>query len=169
MVPLSYLGCVNIGVRIVREQFPDAQLYEVQGAAPNNAYVNDVKKFSRLQLIFQAEEGRGTAIISTSSQWGEFGPVYYVGQPWLEDVVIPWPIDMDATEADRLLREHYSGPYNSMLLRHPLYPGYNEPYYIFNVAGEGFVFVGVNSRKVFRPAQGLAEKMAIPTSASEKD
>jgi len=169
MLPLSYLGCVNIGVRLVREQFPDAQLYEVQGAAPNNAAVMRVTEITHLHLVFQAEEGRGTAFITTASSWGEFGPVYYVGQPWLEDVVIPWPIEMDASEADKLLRAEYHGPYDSMLLRHPLYPGDDEPYYIFHMVDIGFVFVGVNSKKVFRPAQDLAEKMAIPTSAAKKD
>ncbi|KAJ6440636.1 hypothetical protein O9K51_06426 [Purpureocillium lavendulum] len=168
MALLSYLGCVNIGVEIVREQFPDAVLFEVQGAAADNTYVPSSTDISHLHLVFQAEEGRGTAFISTTI-WGEFGPVHAVAVPWLEDVIIPWPIEMDATEADELLRAHYDELYDSMVLRHPLYPGADEPYYIFHLKEVGFVFVGVNSKKVFRPDQELAEKMAIPKAGPKNE
>ncbi|MFD2573183.1 hypothetical protein ACFSUS_21250 [Spirosoma soli] len=141
---LNFLGRVNIAMRLIREQYPDAQLYEVQATGKRpSTNPNDI---SQLKVVCRA--GKGTAIIS-STGWGEFGPVSYVDQPWLEDVVINWPVSMDLSEADSLLKQAgFTGSYGNVTLRHPLYPGVDEPYYIFGMTSGQYVFVGVNDKKV---------------------
>ncbi|MBC3788351.1 hypothetical protein FHK02_4904 [Spirosoma sp. LMG 31448] len=141
---LSYLGRVNIAMRLIREQYPDAQLYEVQATA--KAPSTNPNDISQLKVVCRA--GTGTAIIN-STGWGTFGAVSFIGQPWLEDVVIDWPIAMELTEADSLLKAAgFTGSYGNVTLRHPLYPGVNEPYYIFGMTSGQYVFVGVNDKKV---------------------
>ena len=98
----------------------------------------------------------GTAII-TGTSWGEFGPIDFIAQPWLEDVVIPWPVQMELTEADQLLKQAgYAGPYGAITLRHPLYPGSTEPCYIFSMGMGAYVFAGVNEKKVTKEIQQQA-------------
>lgn len=143
---LSFLGRVNIAVRLVQDQYPGAQLLEVEALPPTPQAVTNPNALSQLKVVFRA--GNGTAIIK-SIGWGSFGPVQYIGSPWMEDVVIAWPIKMEASEADSLLKKAgYTGPYGAMTLRHPLYPGIKEPYYIFSMTTGQYVFVGVNDKKV---------------------
>lgn len=140
---LSFLGFINIAVRLVKEQYPDAQLYEADTQAEHPGQPSPLKF---LRVVFSVKGG--TAIL-TSTTWGEFAPVQFIPQPWVEDVVIPWPIEMDIVKADSLLKQAgYTGPYGAITLRHPLYPGDNEPYYIFSMGGGQYVFVGVNDGKV---------------------
>jgi hypothetical protein len=69
-------------------------------------------------LVFHTS--KGTAFIS-SIGWAEFGPITFVDQPWLEDVLIQWPIKMDITEADQLIKKAgHTGKYGVCVLRHPL-------------------------------------------------
>jgi hypothetical protein len=146
MATLSFLGLANIAVRLVTEQYPGAQLYEGDGTSPNGPTTN-VQDVNHWRFVFRTQDG-GTALVSTTS-WGEFAPITYVGEPFLEDVVIPWPIEMDITEADKLLKgSGYTGAYGAVTLRWPLYPGSDEPCYIFGMADHTFVFVGVYTKKV---------------------
>jgi hypothetical protein len=92
--------------------------------------------------------------------WGEFNPVEFVNKPWVGDQVIPWPIEMDITQADEILKESYSGEYVTVTLRWPLYPGMEEPFYIFGVSETEHWFVGVYTGKVIPPG----EQPPIPES-----
>jgi hypothetical protein len=149
-IPLSFLGMANIAVRLVRDRYQDAQLYEGDGISPGGP-TTKVQDVNSWRFVFRAGDG-GTAIIK-STVWGEFGPIQYIPEPWLEDRVIPWPIDMEITQADDLLKQAgYTQPYSSVTLRWPLYPGMNQPFYIFQVEGVGFVFVGIYDRSVHREA-----------------
>ena len=140
---LSFLGCVNIAVKLVSQQYPGANLYEVDTHAANPGLPSPLKD---LRAVFQVKGGTAFAIMT---QWGQFGPIQFTPHPWLEDVVIPWPIKMDIVEADRLLKKAgYTGPYGAVTLRHPLYPGSNEPYYIFTMMSGEYIFVGVNDGEV---------------------
>lgn len=150
---LSFLGRVNVAMRLIREKYPDAELYEVEATGQKpSVNPNDI---AQLKVVCRA--GRGTAIIS-STGWSTFGPVMYVDQPWLEDRTIAWPIDMELTEADRLLKAAgFTGPYDTVTLRHPLAPGFNEPYYIFGMTTGQYVFVGVNDKHVtLNPAEQVS-------------
>lgn len=149
-IPLSFLGMANIAVRLVRDRYQDAQLYEGDGISPGGP-TTKVQDVNSWRFVFRAGDG-GTAIIR-STVWGEFGPIQYIPEPWLEDRVIPWPIDMEITKADDLLKQAgYTQPYSSVTLRWPLYPGMNQPFYIFQVEGVGFVFVGIYDGSVHREA-----------------
>jgi hypothetical protein len=140
---LSFLGCVNIAVNLVTKQYPAAKLYEVETHPTNPGQPSPLKD---LRAVFQVPGGTAFA---TMTKWGEFGPIQFVGQPWLGDIVIPWPIDMDIVQADQLMKKAgYTGSYGAVTLREPLYPGNYEPYYIFSMMSGGYVFVGVNDGKV---------------------
>lgn len=99
---LSFLGMANIAVRLVTKQYPGAQLLEGDGVSPSGP-TTDVKNVNSWRFVFRTQDG-GTAFIQ-SSMWGEFNPITYVPHPWLEDVVIPWPIKMDITDAAKLLTQ----------------------------------------------------------------
>ncbi|KAJ5278797.1 hypothetical protein N7478_004169 [Penicillium angulare] len=160
-LPLSFLGNVNIAVRIVREQYPDAELYEVEAKNLNpTVYMHIPTDVTFMKVVFHVGEN-STAIISTGMVWGQWGAIQYIPEPWMEDVVIPWPLGMDALEADTLLKAAgYTGGYKSITLRHPLHPDFDEPYYIFNVEGQ-FVFIGVDDQKVFVGDEEQVENLKL--------
>lgn len=107
----------------------------------------DPSDLSRLRIVCRVSEG--TALILSTDLF-TFGPVEFVPEPWLGDVEIPWPINMDVMEADILLQgAGYQGPFQSITLGHPVYPGLNEPYYILGMTAGQYVFVGVDDQKVF--------------------
>jgi len=146
MAILSFLGMVNIAIKLVTEKYPDAELYEVDEVSSNGP-TTDVLSIKQLRVVFRTRDG-GTAIIK-STAWGEFGPVEYVDQPWLEDIVIPWPIEMDLAQAAELMKKAgYNTPYQTVTLRWPLYPGVKQPFYIFGLENRIFLFVGVYDKSV---------------------
>jgi hypothetical protein len=138
---LSFLGLTNIAVRLVQDEYPGAKLLEGDGIPPAGPTTNP-KDVTSWRFVFRTASG-GTALIFTTV-WGEFGPVQYIGQPWLGDVPIPWPIKMDIVEADKLLKEHgFTSAYRAVTLQWPLAPGNEQPFYIFGFGPLSFVFVGV--------------------------
>lgn len=145
-VTLSYLGSVNIAVREVKEKYPESSLYEVDGTSSTGPTTNP-NDINNLRAVFTGGDNNTIMIFSTT--WGEWGNMKYIDQPWMGDVIIPWPIEMDIVNADELLKAAgYTGAYNNCTLRHPLYPGSNQPLYIFGMAEGGFIAVGVNDKSV---------------------
>lgn len=145
---LSFLGMANIAVRLVNAQYPGSQLLEGDGISPSGPTTNP-QNVNQWRFVFRTKDG-GTAFIRTRT-WGEFYPIEYTHMIWVEDIVIPWPIKMDITEADRLLKQAgYTQPYYGCTLRWPLTPNpdVKEPYYIFTMGGGRYVFVGVYDGKV---------------------
>ncbi|MGI5341423.1 hypothetical protein ACQEVS_30475 [Streptomyces sp. CA-181903] len=141
---LNFLGLANTAVRLVREKFPEAELLEGDGVSPDGP-TDDVRKVNQWRFVFRAEEG---TVIIKSRTWGEFDQPELIPQPWLQDRVIPWPVPMDITAADKKLKESgYTGRYRTVTLRWPLFPGMNQPYYIFGTE-LGHYFVGVYDGKV---------------------
>ncbi|PYH46606.1 uncharacterized protein BP01DRAFT_355599 [Aspergillus saccharolyticus JOP 1030-1] len=154
---LTFLENLTIAINTVKKTYPDAQLYEVEARNLNpSVYMHKPTEITFLKAVFHVGHN-ATAIISTGMVWGEWNEVEYIPKPWLEDVVIPWPVAMDAEQADALLKiAGYTGGYKVITLRHPLHPDFDEPYYIFNVEGV-FVFVGVDDKKVFVGDSGVME------------
>jgi len=151
---LSYLGRVNIAVRIVQEKYPGAVLYEVDATLPRGdpSPTPNPLGLSQLRAVFRAPKN-GTVIIR-STGWGEWAQPQFIPYPWLECVVIPWPIEMDITDAAKILRKAgFTDDFWNCTLRHPLGPGgkpYDEPYYIFLMAkSRQYVFVGVNDGEIY--------------------
>jgi hypothetical protein len=148
MSELNFLGLTNIALRLVREQYPQAELFEAEGRSSTGPTTN-VEEINHWQFVFKAGEV-GTAFIRTTA-WGEFGPVTYSKYSWGDDVVIPWPINMEITEAAQLKQQAgYNQPYGAVTLRWPLGFQINEPFYIFGQLNEQLVEVGVYD-KVVKP------------------
>ncbi|MDT3399904.1 hypothetical protein RKE29_25280 [Streptomyces sp. B1866] len=144
---VDFLGLVDSAVRVARGAYPEAILYEGNGIAANGptAAVRDVDTW---RFVFRVQGG---AALLWSKEWGVFEPMVFTSKPWLEERSAPWPISMDITEADELLKlKGCTDPYTTVTLRWPLYPGSDQPYYIFQTTQNGYVFVGVHDRKVAR-------------------
>jgi len=160
---LSYLGMVNLAVRIVQKEYPDAMLYVVEAALPCGVFepTSDPLCLSQLRAVFRARDG---TVFICSTSWGEWGQPKFVHSPWGDCVVIPWPIKMDITDAAKILRKAgFTDDFWNCGLRHPLGPPgkpYDEPYYIFLMAkGERYVFVGVNDGEIYvKPGQDVLPK-----------
>jgi|GEM_PF-1224816 len=147
MAILSFDGRVNIAVRIVTGEYPQAFLYEVEGSA-TGGLTTDPAQINRMRVIF-GNTGNTTVIIEETN-YGEFGKPVLIGQPWLEDVVIKWPIDLDLPEANELKEKAgYKWPYSLVTLRTPLGPAIGNPLFIFGGnPSEPFVFVDTVTKKV---------------------
>ncbi|EST34914.1 hypothetical protein [Streptomyces roseochromogenus] len=143
----EFLDLLERAVSAAREQFPDAEFYEADGSNPDQPTPN-VHDIGMWRFVFRVEEG--TVFVKTAKPWGDLDQPELVPHPWLEDRVIPQPVPMDITAADKLLKEqgHYAGPYTNVTLRWPLFPGVTEPSYFFKTVGLGFISVGVYSHQV---------------------
>jgi hypothetical protein len=147
MAILSFNGRVNIAVKIVTEEYPHAFLYEVEGSA-TEGLTTDPSQINRMRVIF-GNAGNTTVIIDETN-YGEFGKPVLFNQPWLEDVVIKWPIELDLPEANELKEKAgYKWPYSLVTLRNPLGPVIGNPLFIFGGnPSEPFVFVDTVTKKV---------------------
>jgi len=150
---LSYLGMVNLAVRIVQKEYPDAVLYVVNSTLPSGVSepTPDPLCLSKLRAIFAVKNGH---VNIRSTSWGEWGQPQFVHTPYLECVAIHWPIKMDITDAAKILRKAgYTDDFWNCQLVHQLGPigePYEEPYYIFLMAkSEQYVGVGVNDGKIY--------------------
>lgn len=148
MAILNFVGRVNIAVRIVTEKYPNAKLYEVDGGLSSSGFTTDPLKIGELKVVFQ--NTNNSTVIIKSTGWGEFGEPELIPHPWVEDIVIKWPVEMDLTEANQLKEAAgYKTPYNTVTLRNPLGPKITNPYYIFgNNQSESYVFVDTVTKEV---------------------
>jgi len=140
MAILSFDGRVNIAVRIVTEQYPEAQLYEADGTASGGP-TTDPAKINQLRVVFR--NVNNSTVIIKETGYGEFGKPQLIPEPWLEDVVIQWPVKMDLPEANKLKEKAgYVKPYGAVTLRNPLGPKPGNPYFIFGGnPAEPYIFV----------------------------
>jgi hypothetical protein len=147
MAILSFNGRVNIAVRIVSEQYPEAKLYEADGTA-SGGLTTEPAKINQLRVVFQ--NVNNTTVIIKETGYGEFGAPQLISEPWLEDVVIQWPIDMDLPQANQLKEAAgYSNAYGAVTLRNPLGPKLGNPYFIFGGnPSEPYIFVDTVTGKV---------------------
>jgi hypothetical protein len=147
MAILSFNGRVNIAVRIVTEKFPQAKLYEADGVALGGPTTHPAE-INQLRVVFQ--NVNNTTVIIKETGYGEFGPPVLYPEPWLEDVVIPWPVEMDLEKANQLKEAAgFKGPYNTVTLRNPLGPVKQNPLFIFGLSGsQQYVFVDTITGKV---------------------
>lgn len=152
---LSFIGVANMAYKMVNAKYPGSKLLEADGITPKGGTTNP-KEVTHWTFVFRTSDG-GTAMITTST-WGHFNPIKYVPQPYLEDMVIPWPVKMDIGEADKLLKNAgHTGAYKFVNLRWPLYPGNTEPYYIFTMNNGDTVFVGTNTKTVKEVVKNASE------------
>lgn len=129
MSVLSFNGRVNIAVRIVKEKYPKARLFEADGVASEGPTI-DPLKIDQLRVVFDNE---GQTVIIKETGYGEFGEPELFNQPWIEDIVIEWPVNMDLDQASKLKEEAgYTNGYYTVTLRNPLGPKLGNPYFIFD-------------------------------------
>jgi len=147
MAILSFDGRVNIAVRIVKEQYPNAQLYEADGIASDGP-TKDPAKIDKLRVVFN-NEYKSTVIIKETA-YGEFGEPQLIAEPWLEDVVINWPVKMDLPKANELKEKAgYTNAYGAVTLRNPLGPKPGNPYFIFGGdPSKPYIFVDTDTGEV---------------------
>jgi hypothetical protein len=147
MAILSFNGRVNIAVRIVTEKYPQAKLYEADGVALGGPTTQPAK-IDQLRVVFQ--NANNTTVIIKETGYGEFGPPVLYPEPWLEDVVIPWPVEMDLEKANHLKEAAgYKETYDTVTLRNPLGPVRQNPLFIFGRRGsQQYVFVDTITGKV---------------------
>ncbi|KAI8711126.1 hypothetical protein NCS52_01488000 [Fusarium sp. LHS14.1] len=133
-LPLSWDGFVNIGFNQIKQQFPDARLYEIDATPVTTQPVeNDNHPVQRL---------------------GSFGPVEVIQSPFVGDYIVSWPVPLEIHQAFSILRKGgYQQPVGAVTLRKPLAPGIDQAFYIFNVGNE-FIAVGVEDKQIhnFGPA-----------------
>ncbi|KAM3474709.1 hypothetical protein MY5147_004145 [Beauveria neobassiana] len=132
MLPLSFTQCVTAGIALVAKQYPKAELLEALCTSPKVGYVNSPSEFTNLDLVFRANDGTWGSVRMNTTNCADFALQYDPG-PVTGDLAIPWPVEKDAVQADQHLKELYTSAYDSMLLRWPLFPDHDEPYYIFHL------------------------------------
>jgi hypothetical protein len=129
---------------LIRTSYPGAQLYCVQATNPVPANSPGIACLTIVCIVDQYADA--VSIASTNAY--TFGPVRSLGL-LVGGGLVPWPVAMDITEADTALKQAgYSGTYNEVMLRQPLYPGMDEPCYVFSMTGGPDICVGVNDGKI---------------------
>ena len=142
----GFLSRVNSAVRLVTEKYPEAKLLEVEGTASAGSAQRWLD-IDELRVVFRA--GKAATALIDSEGWNEWGPVRYIKKPWVEDVVISWPIKLELASAVQLMRDAgYKDSFVGVTLRYPLYPGIKQAYYIFAFGDGKYVFVGVEDHTV---------------------
>ncbi|KAF4450451.1 hypothetical protein F53441_6450 [Fusarium austroafricanum] len=157
-LPLSWDGFINVGINLIKKKYTDAKLLEVDARPLTRKPVDNEWGLVNNRIVCGLS-GNKTAIIE-SKGWGEFGQVQTINSPFLGDVVISWPVPLDIHDAFSILRKGgYKQGVSAVTLRQPLYPGDDQPFYIFSIGNE-FIAVGVNDKKIhdFGVQQHMVQK-----------
>lgn len=140
-----FVDMLNEAAALVRKRYPGAQLLEAD---------IDLETFGcGWRFVFDVppaglRDSRCTVILCRNGQG--FQEPQHIEAPWSTDQPIPLPLDLDVEEAKALVRRAgYNGEVSSASLRWVLYPGIDEPHYIFAIPEKDVLaFVGVYTRKV---------------------
>ena len=131
-------------IRAVRADRPEAILLEASGVL--GSMVMELPEDSAVRVVLRVSGG--TVVATQADPFGE-PQIDFRAMPWLGSADLPWPVAKNLEEAESLMRRAGYGPdYRSVTLRRPVYPGMTEPYFIFGMAGNGFVFVGTVTGQV---------------------
>ena len=156
---------IERGINKIKEKYPDAQLHRVDYRPPVPGPCDNPYQLSSLTVYCQVNDGKQFASVSTVG-YGPFGPIE-LREILLDDRKnIEWPVKMDITEADELMKKAgFKGPYTGATLDFLILPGGdNEPNYTFSMTmllgGPTEVRVGVNDGKVTPFGQVLPPKGA---------
>jgi hypothetical protein len=131
---------VNKAIRIVKEKYPEAELYEIDGIA-SEGLIDNPTKIDQLRIIFR--NSKNSTILIKSTGWDTFGEPAFVPYPWCDETTLNWPLKMDIEEAYSLkVKAGYKSPYKIIALRNP--------YFIFGINhSEPYIFVDTITEKVF--------------------
>lgn len=143
---LGYLGRVEIARRKVMEKYPKAFLYNVQASTTQRDGVTSPYLLTQMRVMFRVEKGTVTI---NSTGYGSFGPIVFKEGILLGNANIDWPVGMDAPEADAILKKSgETGPYSTLALVEPLYPGMMEPYYVFGMVDGRECWVNTKTKQL---------------------
>ncbi|MFF7183590.1 hypothetical protein [Streptomyces sp. NPDC008121] len=138
---LTFLGLASAAVGRMGI-FEGAELLEGRGVSPSGS-TSDVTGITDWEFIFRLPGNRHAVIQATSG--GDFSDPALYSRPWLGSQALTWnPSDfIDIGEADsRLKHAGYTGTYDSVTFRKPLYPGVTQPSYIFGLSDGSRIAVG---------------------------
>ncbi|RBQ68153.1 hypothetical protein FVER14953_08654 [Fusarium verticillioides] len=124
-LPLSWDGFINVGLNLIKKQYPNANLLEVDATPLTRKPVQNEWGLVNNRIVCGLS-GNKTAIIQ-STGWGEFGKVQTINSPFL--------------------KAGYKQAIYAVTLHQPLYPGDDQPFYIFNTGPE-FIAVGTKDKKI---------------------
>jgi hypothetical protein len=130
----------------VAERFPRAKFCEADGTSSKGAAENEGDVDTWL-FRFITSPMKSASIAYENHV---FGAPVDAHNPLLGDPIIPLPVKRGLQNAiDLKNKAGHKGKFQVVLLRWPLYPGDNEPLYIFrDPASAQFIFVGVNTGDV---------------------
>lgn len=140
----TFLEILKEATKLTIAECPEAKLYEADATNIDTTGMtaDDIKGW---RFVYYVPKMKTAFIYYKDSL---FSNVTIIDQPWLEDCIID-ELKMDLPEAIELMRKaNYSDKFVDVTVRWPLYPGCNEPYYIFSCPKIGWVFVGTLSKKV---------------------
>ncbi|KAF5249444.1 hypothetical protein FANTH_5325 [Fusarium anthophilum] len=145
-LPLSWDGFINVGLNLIKKKYPNANLLEVDATPLTRKPVENEWGLVNNRIVCGLS-GNKTAIIQ-STGWGEFGKVQTIDSPFLGDTIISWPVALDIHDAFTILRKAgYKQAIYAVTLRQPLYPGDDQPFYIFDTGPE-FIAVGTKDKRI---------------------
>lgn len=146
--PRDFLARVETIRRTVLIEYPTARLYYVKATTTQSADggVTSPSALTEMEVMFRLDDAVATV---TSTGPDDVGPIELRPGPILGNANLDWPIKMDLTEADALLKQNgHTDSYDSVTLRKPLYPGMNENYYFFSMVEGSDVSVGTENHNV---------------------
>lgn len=127
---LDFIGRVNIALRVIKEEYPTAVLYEADGSASKGETTRP-EEIDTIRVVCTRPEDGATIIVKITDS-DKVGKPIFIPEPWLEDVVIAWPVEMTLLHASQLKEQTgYKDPYVCVTLRNPLGPERTNPYFIF--------------------------------------
>ena len=156
---------VERGINKIKEKYPDAQLHDVDYRPPVPRPCDNPYELSSLTVYCQVNSGKQFASVSTVG-YGPYGPIELRERPLDDRQNIEWPVKIDITEADELMKKAgFKEPYTGATLDFSILPsGDKEPNYTFSMTmlpgGPTEVRVGVNDGKVTPFGQVLPPKGA---------
>ena len=156
---------VELGIEKIKETYPDAQLHDVDYRPPVPGPSENPYQLSSLTVYSQVNGGKQLASVSTVG-YGPYGPIELREKPLDDRQNIEWPVKLDITEADELIKKAgFKQPYTGATLDFSILPGGDkEPNYTFSTVpipgGPIDVRVGANDGKVTPFGQVLPPKDA---------
>ncbi|KAK7177389.1 hypothetical protein PSPO01_16566 [Paraphaeosphaeria sporulosa] len=144
-ITIDFLGRVKIARCKVLEEYPTATLYVVTASTKSPDGVNSTYGLTYMEVIFRLDGGVAPV---TSVGDDNFGPIEVRPESIVGSANLDWPVGMDATDANRILKEQgHTGNYYALTLRKPLYPGADEDYYLFSIVNGHEVSIETKGHK----------------------
>lgn len=148
MSKLSFHDRIDKAVKIVRNDYPEAQLYRVEayasrGLTNNPDYVDIIDR-----MVFTYSDN--ATIFIYENELGKFSKPELDPRSWLDDIVIAWPIKMKIDDAAKIkVNAGHTEPFRIVFLRHPILEDLKNPCFIFGGnPNEPDIYVDTVTKKI---------------------